>query len=92
MSELSGMFCGVADGGTLGIYASKDFGPAITTDAPLKVTQGAGQSAEAPATLTTATGDVKGKMFVENDVCTFKVQNQIFGGVKAPLVDNSPKR
>ncbi|MBE2192518.1 MAG: hypothetical protein IAE63_10100 [Alphaproteobacteria bacterium] len=86
--NISEMFCGAADGGRLGIYNSDSgLGAAVTTDVPLNVTPGAGQSAQAPATWATAAADVRGKLFVENDVCTFVPKGSVLGigEIKAPL-------
>ncbi|MDY0030085.1 MAG: hypothetical protein RBR86_09115 [Pseudobdellovibrionaceae bacterium] len=95
MTGLKELFCGATGDGYMGIgVKGSDLGMPITTVDPLKVTPGSGQKVEAPAILTDATGEHPGRLFIDAaaDTCTFKVQNQIFGGIKAPLADpKAPK-
>jgi len=95
MTGLKELFCGATGDGYMGIgVKGSDLGMPITTVDPLSVTPGSGQKVEAPAILTDATGEHKGKLFIDAaaDTCTFKVDKQIWGGISAPMNNpNQPK-
>lgn len=99
-NEIKGAFCSVAEDGHIHLR-DKAHGFDASTNGKLSVEPGQGIEVEAPASATYSKqsntyGDynqtVSGKMFIENDVCTFKQEGQIWGGISAPLVEPGLKK